>query len=92
MVSNDYKWNTMAYNYQEGGYNVIGITIQVPLTEAISLKLYARKNLMSRSTVYRMALSKFMRDNEELSSIIEELSKLDKASLLEINNKIDNME
>jgi hypothetical protein len=39
-----------------------------------------------------MALSKFMRDNEELSSIIKELSKLDKASLLEINNKIDNME
>lgn len=71
---------------------MIGITIQVPLTEAISLKLYARKNLMSRSTVYRMALSKFMRDNEELSSIIEELLKLDKASLLEINNKIDNME
>lgn len=71
---------------------MVGMTMQLPLLEATTIRVYAQKNGLSRSSVQRMALLRFIEVNKEISNIMTELSKLSNEKLVEINVKLNNKE
>lgn len=70
---------------------MFSITIQVPVVDYMTIKIYAKKNALSLSSVFRQAVINYINDNAELKNIKKELVGMNYRELANIHDTLDNI-